>query len=207
MLFLTFSNADIQFAERKLTWRSYTTDETLPTTQRIELINKKEFAKVALDENIKVFVVYMNSLSLGSKMTIDPAQEAQITLLLAKEVSVLAQYSDFANVFLKELAKVLPKRTGINEHIIELEESKQPLYRPIYSLDPVELETLKTYIKTNLANGFIQPSKSSTRALILFVRKPNGSLQLCINYQGLNNLTIKNRYPLPLIGEFLDRLG
>ena len=66
---------------------------------------------------------------------------------------------------------------------------------------------LKTYIKANLASGFIRPSKSPAGALILFVRKKNGSLCLCVDYRGLNNLTIKNRYPLPLIGESLDRLG
>ncbi len=49
--------------------------------------------------------------------------------------------------------------------------------------------------------------KSPTRAPIIFDKKPNGSLRLCVNYQGLNNLTIKNRYPLLLIGEALDRLG
>ena len=71
----------------------------------------------------------------------------------------------------------------------------------------MELETLKTYIKTNLVNGFIQPSKSLAGASILFVCKPNSSVWLCVNYRGLNNLTIKNWYPLPLIGEFLNRLG
>ena len=70
----------------------------------------------------------------------------------------------------------------------------------------MESETLKTYIETNLANGFIRLSKSSAGAPILFDRKSDGSLWLCINYQGLNNLTIKNQYPLPLIGEWLDRL-
>ena len=95
----------------------------------------------------------------------------------------------------------------MNEHAIKLEEDKQPPFGPIYSLGPVELETLKTYIETNLANGFIRPSKSPAGAPILFDRKPDGSLRLCVDYRGLNNLTIKNRYPLPLIGESLDRLG
>ena len=144
--------------------------------------------------------------SLISKMIIHPARNAQIALLLAEKVNVLVEYTDFVNVFLKESAKVLPKRTGINEHAIELEEGKKLPYRPIYSLGPVELETFKTYIMTNLANGFIQASKLSAGALILFIRKPNSSLQLCVDYQGLNNLTIKNRYLLPLIGEFLNRL-
>ena len=92
----------------------------------------------------------------------------------------------------------------MNEHAIELEEGKQPPFGPIYSLGPVELETLKTYIETNLANGFIRPSKSLAGAPILFDRKPDGSLRLCVDYRGLNNITIKNRYLLPLIGESLD---
>ena len=88
-------------------------------------------------------------------MTIHPAREAQIASLLAKKVSVPAEYFDFADVFSKKSAEVLAKRIRINEHAIEQENNKKPPYRPIYSLGPVELETLKTYIKTNLANGFI----------------------------------------------------
>ena len=71
----------------------------------------------------------------------------------------------------------------------------------------MKLETLKTYIETSLANGFIRPSKSPADPSILFDRKSDGFFRLCVNYQGLNNLTIKNWYPLPLIGELLDRLG
>ena len=117
------------------------------------------------------------------------------------------EYSDYSNVFLAEHAAEFSENTGINEHVIELEEGKQPLFGPIYSLEPVELKTLKTYIKTNLANGFIRPSKSPAGAPILFDRKPDRSLHLCVNYWGFNNLTIKNWYPLPLIGELLDWLS
>ena len=70
----------------------------------------------------------------------------------------------------------------------------------------MELETLKAYIETNLPNGFIRLSKSLADTLILFDRKSNGSLRLCIDYRGLNNLTIKNQYLLPRIKESLDRL-
>ena len=167
----------------------------------MELINKKEFAKAPLDENIEAFVMHVSFLSLGSKMTIYPARKAQIALVLAKEVTVPAEYSDFADVFSKKTAKVLPKRIGINKHAIKLEDGKQPPYWLIYSLSPVDLETLKTYIKTNLANDFIRPSKSPAGTPILFVYKSDGSLQLCVNYWNLNNLTIKNRGPLLLIGE------
>lgn len=86
-------------------------------------------------------------------------------------------------------------------------EGKQPPYGPIYSLGLVELETLKTYININLVNDIIRLSKFSAGASILFVQKPDSSLRLCVNYQGLNNLTIKNQYLLPLIGKSLDWLG
>ena len=137
-------------------------------------------------------------------MSIHLARKAQLALLLTKKVTVPVKYSDFADVFSKKSANVLPERTGVNEHAIELEEGKQPPYGPIYILAPIELETLKTYIKTNLVNGFIQASKSPPGATFLFVCKYNGSLCLCVDYQGLNNLTINNWYPLPLIGESLD---
>ncbi len=116
-------------------------------------------------------------------------------------------YADYADVFLFDLAMKLPVNTGINEHDIELVEGKQPPYGSIYSLSPVELEILKTYIETHLKTGFFRPSKSPAGAPIFFNKKPDGSLCLCVNYRGLNYLTIKNQYPLLLIGESLDWLG
>ena len=77
---------------------------------------------MALDENIKAFVVHVASLTL--KMTIHLAKEAQLALLLAKKVTVLAEYVDFVDVFLKELAEVQPEQTEINEYAIKLGEIK-----------------------------------------------------------------------------------
>ncbi len=136
-------------------------------------------------------------------------KKAQIAHLKAAETptKVPSKYANFGDVFSLKLAAELPEHTGINDHAIKLVDDRQPPYGPIYSLGPVELETLKAYIKNNLANGFIRPSKSSAGATILFDKKPDGSLRLCVDYRGFNNLTIKNRYPLPLVGESLDRLG
>ncbi len=83
----------------------------------------------------------------------------------------------------------------------------QLLYGLIYSLEPVELETLKAYIKNNLTNSFIRPSKSLTGVPIFFDKKLDNSLRLYVDYWGFNNLTIKNQYLLPLVGELLDQLG
>ena len=98
-------------------------------------------------------MVYVTFLTL--KMSIYSAWKAQIALLIAKKITVLDEYADFAGFFLKKLAKILFERIGINKHAIKLVDDKQPLYGPIYSLGLVELETLKIYIKTNLANSFI----------------------------------------------------
>ena len=117
----------------------------------------------------EAFVVHM--AYLGSKMSIHPACEAQIALLLAKKVSVPKEYADFLDVFSKKSMAVLLNCLYINKHTINLKLGKQLPYGPIYNLGPVELETLKTYIKANLANGFIQPSKSPARAPIFFCLK------------------------------------
>ena len=140
-------------------------------------------------------------------MTIHPVKEAWLALLLAKKVTVLAKYSDFAEVFLEESANVFPEQIKVNEHFIKLEKGNKLSYGPSYSLEPVELKTLKIYIETNLANGFIRASKLPASAPILLVYKPNDSFCLCVNYRELNNVTIKKWYPLPLIGESLDRLS
>ena len=181
--------------------------ETLPTTRRVEIIDKKEFAAAALNADDETFVVHVAALAEPTTMPIHPSCQAQVAALTSEETGIPTEYSDFSNVFSSDSAAELPEYTGINNHSINLLDDKQPLYGPIYSLGPVELETLKTYIETNLASGFIRPSKSPAGAPILFVRKKDGSLRLCVDYRGLNNLTIKNRYPLPLIGESLDRLG
>ena len=86
---------------------------------------------------------------------IHPDRTAQIVLLLTKKVKISDNYSDFVNVFSKEKTLVLTEYTEFNEHVINLENGNQPPYGPIYSLGLVELETLKTYIKTYLKTGFI----------------------------------------------------
>ena len=115
-------------------------------------------------------------------MAIHPAREAQIALLVTEKVQILSEYSDFSDVFFEEKASILSEANELNQHAIELQKGQQPPYGPIYSLGPVELKTLKTYIETNLANGFIRPLKSLAGAPILFVGKPDGSLRLYVDY-------------------------
>jgi Reverse transcriptase (RNA-dependent DNA polymerase) len=70
-----------------------------------------------------------------------------------------------------------------------------------------ELEVLKKYLDENLSKGFIRSSLSPVASPVLMVRKPNGGIRVCIDYRALNEITIKNRYPIPRISETLDRLS
>ena len=117
-------------------------------------------------------------------MSIYSEKQAQVRALLFDEAftEVPAKYSNYSNIFSVENAAELLETTRINEHIIKLEEGKQPPFSSIYSLKPVELKILKTYIKTNLANSFIWLFKSPIEASILFDRKLDRSFYLCIDY-------------------------
>ena len=171
-----------------------------------------------LDADSETFVMHA-AIREREKMVIDPDKKAQIevqsgaqskvqvkTLLFDKApTEVPAEYSIYSDVFSAKNAAKLPENTKMNEHAIKLEEDKQPPFGSIYSLGLVELKTLKTYIETNMANDFICLSKSPAGAFILFDQKPDGSFRLCVDYWGLNNITIKNQYLLPLISESLDR--
>ncbi len=175
--FLTMSNINIDFQARNLQWRSYTTGDVLPTTRQVELIEKKEFALTALDREHEVFVVHVAAISINLGDDMHLSRRAQIAHLKADEAlaKVPNKYAHFADVFLPKLAAKFPEHTRINNHAIELVDDRQPPYGPIYSLGPVELKTLKAYIKNNLASGFIRPFKSPGGPPILFNKKLDGS--------------------------------
>lgn len=111
----------------------------------------------------------------------------------------------FTDVFSHDNAGMLPHFKN-TDHSIDLKEGTTPPYGPIYPLSQTELTELRAYLEENLAKGRIRPSKSSAGAPILFVPKKDGGLRLCVDYRGLNEVTEKNRYPLPLISEILDRI-
>ena len=138
----------------------------------------------------------------------DAVVTGTLSLCATSEISTVTlppELKEFRPLFESQSAKNLPAHQPW-DHTIPLQEGKQPPYGPIYSLSETELAVLRDYISDNLENGFIRPSTSPAGAPILFVKKKDGSLRLCVDYRGLNAITIKNRYALPLIPELLDRL-
>src|SRR5258708_25783159 len=87
---------------------------------------------------------------------------------------------------------------------INLEKGTKPFHRPIYSLSPPELTVLREFLEENTKNGFICPSKSPWGSLVLFIKKKDSSLHLCVDFHTLNRVTEKDCYPLPLILDLLN---
>ena len=112
----------------------------------------------------------------------------------------------FPNVFSKQKADILPEHRFYDAPI-DLFPGVSPPWGPIYRLTQQEEKALEDYCNENLSKKWIQHSKSPAGAPIFFVKKKDGSLQPCVDYKGLNNITIKNRYPLPLISSILVTLS
>jgi hypothetical protein len=122
--------------------------------------------------------------------------------LAGRYASVL---KEFADVFPDDLPADLPPSRTV-DFAIDLEPGHTPPSRPPYRLSRDELVELKEQLDELLAKGFIQPSVSPYGAPVLFVRKKEGTLRMCIDYRMLNSITIKNKYALPFVDELFDQL-
>ena len=168
MPFLTLSGADVDFSGRKLRWKTYTTKEVLPTTKRIELVGKKEFAAAALDPKSETFVVHVASLSSDASLSssplelnVHPSRRPQVSDLIAKKAltKIPTEHLDFADVFSPDLASGLPEYIGINDHANELVNSQEPPYEPTYSLRPIDFGGLHWDQSSQWARQTIQVTR------------------------------------------------
>ncbi|KAK1617173.1 hypothetical protein QYE76_022690 [Lolium multiflorum] len=117
------------------------------------------------------------------------------------QIRVVCRYSD---VFPDDLPGMPPDRDI--EFIIELIPGTGPIAQRAYSMNPAELVELKKQLDDMLAKGLIRPSASPWRSPVLFVDKKDGTIRLCTDYRKLNDVTIKNKYPLPKIEDLFDQL-
>jgi hypothetical protein len=168
------------------------------TTAATTLLNPRKFAKACRNQ-AHVFAI----VKMPEEIWL-PDEEDHSTN--TNSVELPPELKRFADVFSTERSKDMPPRKA-TDHAIEMTNGGTPPYGPIYPLSQTELTELRRYIEENLDAGRIRPSQSPAGAPILFVPKTDGGLRLCVDYRGLNKVTVKNRYPLPLISEILDRIA
>ncbi|KAA3482844.1 DNA/RNA polymerases superfamily protein [Gossypium australe] len=157
--------------------------------------------RVILDCCKKKFIVQSEN---GDKIEVNGIRTNGSTHSVESQCSKIRTVCEFPNVFLEELSGLPPDREV--EFAIEVYPSTAPMSIPPYRMSPTELKELKVQLQGLLGHGFIRPSNSPWGALVLFVKKKDGSIRLYIDYRQLNKVTIKNRYLLPCIDDLFDQL-
>src|SRR5882724_11359664 len=120
-----------------------------------------------------------------------PTDEAELFAKVVPEA-----YHAFFDVFSREEAKNMPPRREF-DHQIHLENDQTPPHSHIYPLSGTELGLLREFIDDMLGKGFIRSSQSPAGAPVLFAKKKDGTLRLCVDFRNLNKITKKDRYPIP----------
>jgi len=162
----------------------------------ISLINAVAFCRACKLEGFTQFSIYLCPSRVDLHSTKLSSEGPDLS-------GVPSDYHKFADVFDKGKASQLPPH-HLYHLKINLEEGSAPPLGTIYPLSPVELEALRKFLDENIATGLLRSSSSPHRALVLFIKKKDGSLRLCIDFRGLNQITKKDRYPLPLISDLLE---
>jgi hypothetical protein len=120
----------------------------------------------------------------------------------ANQLEIIKVVSEFPDVFPKDLPGMPPERKV--EFAIELLPGTAPIFKRAYRVSGLELVELKKQIDELSEKDYIRPSTSPWAAPVLFVEKKDGTRRMCIDYRALNEVTIKNKYPLPIIEDLFD---
>jgi RNase H-like domain found in reverse transcriptase/Reverse transcriptase (RNA-dependent DNA polymerase)/Integrase zinc binding domain/Chromo (CHRromatin Organisation MOdifier) domain/Retroviral aspartyl protease/Integrase core domain len=162
---------------------------------------------ISVISNASLCQLLKQKKGVGYMMDVSQLEElSNVEIHDSPELQLPAKYQEYAKVFSKQEADKLPPHRPY-DHAIPIVEGANVPFGPVYNLSQTELKALHEYIQENLSKGFIRRSESPAGAPILFVKKKDGSLRLCVDYRGLNKVTVPNRCPLPLISETFDRLG
>ena len=162
---------------------------------------------IALISNANFCQLLKQNQGVAYMMDISQIEElSSATISDEPSIQLPDKYAEYAQVFSKTQADKLPPHRPY-DHSIPIAEGANIPFGPVYNLSQTELKALHEYLKENLAKRFIRRSESPAGAPILFVKKKDGSLRLCVDYRGLNKITTPNRCPLPLISETFDQLG
>jgi len=181
-----------------------------PTTEEIEdeeehltrTINPIETEK----ENIFIELIeeptWIRKINVATELAI---KQNEKKIEQTDEEMIPPEYHEFLDIFSEEKAHRFPK-TRSWDHKIEMKEGFEPKSFKNYNLTPAEQLELDKFLKENLEKGYIRPSQSPMASPFFFVSKKDGKLRPCQDYRYLNDWTIKNSYPLPLISDIMDKL-
>jgi hypothetical protein len=137
---------------------------------------------------------------------IDHDLAGDVLMATGPERTVLGRYRSYVQVFSEADSESMPSHSP-QDLAIELLDGKQPPWGPIYNLSEIELDTLRSFLEVQLKCGGVRPSKSPAGAPVFFLPKKDGTLWLCVDFLGLNQIMKKNRNSLPLIIEAIHRLS
>ena len=160
------------------------------------ILNADQIHQIMKDKEIE----YVNMVIVRPNKENDADISILSTNIPTEAQSLIEKYND---VF-KEPPKGLPPYRDV-DHRIKLMDKASPISRAPYRLSQPELKELEQQLKELSDNGYIQPSSSPWGAPVLFVKKKDGTMRMCVDYRGLNKLTIKDAYPLPRIDDLLDQ--
>jgi hypothetical protein len=132
------------------------------------------------------------------------ANHAKVNQLNASQGSEVPMVNKFPDVFPEDLLGMPPDRDI--KFVIQLKPGTTPIYKTPYRMATPELAELKEHIKELLVKGFIHPTSSPWGAPVIFISKKDGTQRLCVDYHALNEVTIKNKYPLPRIDDLFYQL-
>ena len=157
---------------------------------KVSIINAAAFARLSKMDDNQVYQLFLSDKTAPNDV-------------LVNMTGIPPDYHEFTNVFSKTHTSA-PTLHQPYDLKIELEEGTSPPFGLIYSLSQSELKSFQEFLDEHLAMDFIRPSCLLGGAPVLFVCKKDGSLCLCVNFCGLNNITKKDHYPLPCISNLLD---
>jgi len=190
MSWLKDHNPDINWEKGSLKWcTEYFKAYCLRKESRLEFITEEELL-AEVPKNIFVMGMALYTDEDGKDI----------------KIKILPEYTDYADIFSQERINTLPEYSKYHHRIDLIPDAKLP-DGPKYPLSKKELDVLWDYIREMADHGKIRRSSSPIGAPILFVPKPDGTPWLYVDYRGLNKITIKNKYPLPLMSELRSRLG
>ena len=149
--------------------------------------------------------VFWSSAKGGGQVYVLEISELKDGILGLEGTSIPEEYSDLQGAFSEKASNKLPDHC-VSDMKIEFKEGQEPRNTGLRPMSPMVLEELRRYLEENFEKGWIRQSQFLVSAPIVFAQKKDGSFRVCIDYCNLNEVTIKNRYPLSLILELTDRL-